>query len=259
MTEKRSAVRLEALGATEAVFVFRGRDVTVPLDVETWPAALVRFDPLQAVLVLLGDQAATALGPAAVLDDARELSEAMATAVGITRLPETPAAPDDWFGAVPTLLRILDDHEPDVELDLRRIGVDYRDRWRGQLTLRQIWVYLRRLLPTSATAIADNDGRHVWTEPDFIAASNYQAITGKVYPGRPLKPDELARALEAVQAEANRTATLREREARYAPPTSPVMAAMQQAEENRRRELGLPHGEAEPHPGNGNRSGHGAG
>lgn len=256
MTDRHSAVRLEALGATDAVFSFRGRDVTVPLDVDRWPAALVRFDPLQAVLVLLGDQVAAVLGARAVLDDARELSEAMATAVGITHLPESPVSPDNWFGAVPTLLRILDDHEPDVELDLQRLGVDYRDRWRGALTLRQIWVYIRRSPSTSAVAIADNDGRHVWNESDFIGAGVYQAITGQVYPGRPLKPDELAKALEAVQAAAAHEAKLREREARYASPDNPVLAAMQQAEENRRRELGLPHGEAaaNPHPGNGVRS-----
>lgn len=239
------AARLEAIGATEVAFKFRGRPVTVPLDVGTWPAALVRFDPLAAVLTLLGDQAGRVLGPGAVVDDARELSNAMADAVGVSRLPEQEDAPDQWFGSVQHLLRLLDDQEEDVELDLRRIGVDYRDRWRGTLTLRQVWVYVRRSLSTSAIAVSSNYGKHVWTESDFIGSAVYQALTGKVYPGRPMKPEELAKALEAVQANAEHMDKLRDRAAHYAAPTetppAPVPglpAAMAEAIANRRAELG---------------------
>ncbi len=239
------AARLEATGATEVVFEFRGREVTIPLDVGTWPAALVRFDPLVAVLTLLGGQARRVLGPGAVLDDARELSNAMAEAAGVAMLPEDEDTPDQWFGRVQTLLRLIDEQADDIELDLRRIGVDYRDRWRGTLTLRQVWVYVRRSLSTSAIAVSSNYGKHVWTENDFIAAGVYQALTGKLYPGRPMKPEELAKALEAMQAKADHVDKLRDRQARYAAPADPppvplpgIAGAMAEAIANRRHELG---------------------
>ncbi len=235
------AARLEALGADRAEFEFHGRQVSVALDVGRWPADLVVSHPLAAVLSLLGDQ--DVIGPASPLDDARALSEAMAEAVGVARLPECPAAPDEWFGGVPTLLRILRDFEPDVESDLRRFwGVEYKARFTGQLSLREIWSYLRRLPAASSIAIADNSGKEKWTEIMFIGAGIYQALTGQVYPGRPLRPEELAKALEAVQAQADRVATLRNREAQYTAPANPVAVAMQEAEENRRRELGITHG-----------------
>jgi len=235
------AARLEVLGADTATFTFQGREVRVPLDVGRWPAALVCTHPLAAVLELLGDQ--IVLAPSAPLDDARELSDAMAAAVGIERLPETPPAPDQWFGGVQTLLWLLDNFEADVESDLRQFwGIDYRKRFTGDLTLRQVWTYLRRLPSASSIARATNGGKEQWTELMFITAGVYQAITGKVYPGRPMRPEELAIALEAVQAQANHVARLKDREALYAKPANPVAAAMQEAEENRRRELGMTNG-----------------
>jgi hypothetical protein len=234
------AARLEAEGAHEATFDFRGVAVTIPLDIAAWPVPLVRTHPLAATLALLGEQADTALGPRPLLDDARELSDAMAAAAGVARLPETPAAPDSWFGGVQTLLWLLDDYEDDVASDLKRFwGVDYADRFTGTLTLRRIWTYIRRLPATSALARAVNGGNEQWTELMYIAAAVYQALTGKVYPGRPLKPDELTRAIEAVQAQAEHEARLRRREAEYASrPGNPVAAALAEAEANRRRELG---------------------
>ena len=160
---------------------FRGRSITVPLALERWPLWRIRrVQWVEAVDELLNGQSPGSADP--VLDDYRELSEAMAAAVGVGRLPETPPTPDQWFGGIPTLLRLLDDYEEEVELDLKRLGVDYRDRFRGELTLRQVWVYIRRSPATSAIAIADNDGKHVWTEPDFIGAGVYQALTGQLYP-----------------------------------------------------------------------------
>lgn len=240
------AARLEAAGAEAVTFDFRGREVTVPLDVGRWPAALVRTRPLAAVLDLLGGRAVATLGLDPVLDDARELSDAMAAAAGVERLPETPAAPDQWFGGLPTLLWLLDAFEADAASDLRRFwGINYRDRFTGGLSLREIWTYLRRLPADSAIARATNGGKEQWTELMFVTAGVYQALTGKVYPGRPMRPEELAVALEAVQAQADRAATLRSREALYsAPPANPVAAAMQEAEDNRRRELGIIHGKA---------------
>jgi hypothetical protein len=236
------AARLEALGATEVTVRFRGRVIRVPLDLERWPLERIRTCGwVEAIDELIAGQFLGIADP--VLDDYRDLSDALAAAVGVARLPETPATPDQWFGSIPTLLRLLHDNEEDVELDLKRLGVDYRDRWRDKLTLRQVWVYIRRSLPTSSIAVADNYGKHVWTEPDFIGAAIYQALTGELYPGRPLKPEERQRALEAMQAQAAHVDKLKSRAAHYAPPSSEAApaglpAAMQEAIANRQRELG---------------------
>lgn len=235
------AARLEAIGATEAAVVFRGQTLYVPLALERWPLRLIRTAGwVRAVDDLLGAQPLRIADP--VMDDYRELSDAMADAVGVGRLPELPPAPDEWFGSVPRLLRLLDDYEADVELDLQRLGVDYRDRFRDKLTLRQVWVYIRRSPSTSALALADNYGKHVWDEGDFIGAGIYQALTGEVYPGRPLKPEERAKALEAMRAKAEHVAKLKSRQEHYTPVAEPVpglATAMSEAIANRQRELGV--------------------
>lgn len=235
------AARLEALGATEAIALFRGRVIRVPRALEQWPLELIRTcEWVEAIDELIAGQSLGIADP--LLDDYRDLSDTIAAAVGVGRLPEATVAPDQWFGSIPTLLRLLHDNEDDVELDLKRLGVDYRDRFRGELTLRQVWVYIRRSPSTSAIALADNYGKHVWTEPDFIGAATYQALTGEVYPGRPLKPEERQRALEAMQAKAAHVDKLKSRAAHYAPPSESappgLPAAMQEAIANRQRELG---------------------
>jgi hypothetical protein len=239
------AARLETLGAREVTLVWRGRPVTIPLRVEDWPTEDIRKARfIHAVKRLLGGQR---VGPA-VIDDYRLLSDAMAETIGVGRLPETPAAPDAWFGGLPTLLRLLHENEDDIAADLReRFGVDYRDRWRDALTLREIWVMIRRSPSTSAIALADNYGKHVWTEPDFIGAGIYQALTGEIYPGRPLKPAEMERAIEAMRAKAAHVDKLKSRQAHYGqaatPPPTPqshgAVNALAEATANRRRELGI--------------------
>ncbi|AMT72100.1 hypothetical protein [Mycobacteroides immunogenum] len=235
------AARLEALGATEAEAQFRGHTIRVPLNLEVWPLSLVRERPFDAVDYLLNGQGC-GLGDNATVDDYRELSDAMAEAVGVLRLPETPAAPDQWFGGIPTLVNILDHYEDDLVSDLRRFwGVDYAERFRGTLSLRQIWTYIRRLDPKSAIVRAQNGGKEFWTEQMFILASVYQALTGEIYPGRPLRQHEIAKALEAMQAKVDHVANLKAREAAYAAkssPTAPAVSAMEQAIANRRHELG---------------------
>lgn len=240
------AARLEALGATEVTFVWRGRRFTIPLRIEDWPLEQIRARRfVHAVNLLLGGQDA---GPATLIDDYRDLSDAMANACGVARLPEDPAAPDRWFGGVITLLRLIDQFEADLASDLKRFWqVNYRDRFTGGLTLREIWTYVRRSEPTSCIARADNGGRHVWTEPDFIMAGVYQALTGEVYPGRPLKPEELDRAIEAMRAKQAHVDKLKARQAHYAAPDPPpepqaagaAVSALDAAMANRRRELGL--------------------
>ena len=243
------AARLEALGATEVTFDWRGRRLTIPLRLEEWPLDAIREGRrLSAVDGLLNGQSPGRANP--LIDDYRELSDAMAAACGVDRLPEDPAAPDRWFGGVLTLLRLIDYYEDDVASDLRRFWhVNYADRFTGGLTLRQIWTYIRRSDPTSCIARADNGGKHVWTETDYILSGIYQAFTGQVYPGRPLKAEELERAIEAMRAKQAHVDKLKSRQAHYAvTPTPPpsraagvvagAVSALEEAMANRRRELG---------------------
>ena len=245
------AARLEVAGATEVTFGWRGHEVSVPLDVDSWPTELIATGRnVAAVETLTAGQGV--LTADTVLDDVRALSQAMAAAVGIERLPEQPDAPDEWFGAIPTLLELLRNHELDVASDLKHgWDVELDDRFRPvgddrRVTLRKVWTYVRRLPSTSAVARAKNGGRTVWTEEMFIGAGIWEALTGKPYEGRPMRPEELARLLEAVQAEREHVATLQERTARYAPTDEvsevpgggPLASAMAQAIANRQSEMG---------------------
>lgn len=73
----------------------------------------------------------------------------------------------------------LRDRGDDIEADLKRFyGVDLRDLWRpgggdSQLTLRLLWVYIRRLPMDSALAISDNGGTMPWTLADHLLADNW--------------------------------------------------------------------------------------
>lgn len=249
------AARLEALGADRVEFYWRGRPLTIPLSVEEWPLETLRAGRnLIAVELLLNGQSLGRLDP--LIDDYRDLSEAMAEACGVGRLPEKQPEPHEWFGGVPRLLQYLRDYEAEVESDLRsRWGLDYADRWRivdgrPALTLRRIWSCIRRSLPTSALAVADNYGREVWTEQTFATARVWEALTGKPYEGRPFTEAEYKRAIEAMQRQQARIDKLRARRAAYHPtpeetPPAPanaatagVLAAAQQAMANRRREIG---------------------
>lgn len=252
------AARREALGESIAEFEWRGRRLFVPLAIEDWPLDTIRVGRvLIATEILLAGQQVDA----PLIDDYRELSDAMAEACGLGRLPEQAPQPLDWFGGVPKLLRYLDQYEAEVESDLRaRWGLDYADRWhlddrgRPALTLRRIWSCIRRSLPTSALAVADNGGREVWTAQTFATARVWEALTGKMYEGRPFTEAEIAKAIEAMQQQQRTVDKLRARRAAYHPEPDPevtpqapadprlagVYAAAQQAIANRRAEIGAP-------------------
>jgi hypothetical protein len=257
------AARLEAVGARAVEFYWRGRPVTIPLALEDWPLETIRVDRhLLAVDILLAGQY---VGDNPLIDDYRDLSEAMAEACGAGRLPERAREPHEWFGGVPRLLRYLRDYEADIESDLRsRWRLEYADRWRlddagrPALTLRAIWTCIRRSLPTSALAVADNHGREVWTAQTFATARVWEALTGKPYEGRPFTEAEVAKAIQAMQQRAAEVAKLRSRRAHYHPeeheqepaPADPrlvgVYAAAQEAIANRRAEMGAPEANGNP-------------
>lgn len=245
------AARLEALGERYVTFQWRRVALTIPLRLEDWPLAPLRAGQYFAgVDALLNGQPIPPDEP--LVDDYRELSDAMAHACGVARMPEEHAAPDAWFGGVPRLLRLLRDYEDDVASDLQRFwNIDYRDRFTGDLTMRRIWSLVRRSQPTSALAVADNGGREVWTEQTFATARVWEALTGQHYEGRPLSSPELARAIEAMQQRQAHIDKLRTRRAHYHPtpeaaaPADPrlagVFAAASEAIANRRAEIGAAH------------------
>lgn len=212
MEAPRSARALEAAGAAEVTFDFRGTTVTIPLRIEAWPLDEIRAGRHgRALKALLGRQRP----PMRTRADTVELSHRMADACGVTPLPEAPANPGGMFGAVPTLLHAVDNYGDDLEADLRRFySVDYRDA--AACTLRQVWVMIRRLPVESATMTARNGGKVPWTRGEIIAARSVEMWTRKPYPGRPPSPEELEEFLKKAD---NTTATmdhLADRESYYA-------------------------------------------
>lgn len=235
------AARLEAIGEPAVSFEFRGRTITIARAVEDWPLDMVRAAVAQpmlgrpflvAVLALLDRQDA---GPLVCMDDYVELSHRMADAVGVSPLPETPVEPTDVFGAVPVLLDLLDNNAEDVASDLKRFwSVDYLDRWRGNLTLREIWSYIRRLPTGSVTARARNGGKEVWTLSDQVNAAVWEFLAHERYPGRPATEAEIEAWAEAARRNEAKVDKLRDRQQRY---SSPAEAAAATARENRLKEL----------------------
>lgn len=238
------AAHLEAIGESAVVFEFRGHTITIPRALENWPLDAIRGAAAEAVPgralrfaldILLAGQTA---GPLTCVDDYVELSHRMADAVGVSPLPETPVQPADVFGGVPTLLDLLDNNEDDVASDLRRFwGVVYADRWRGSLTLREIWTFIRRLPVDGVTARARNGGKEVWQLGHYIAAAVWEQRSGRMYPGRPHTAAEIAAWKEAMRIAAEKAANLRASAARYAPTATPAQTAAATARENRIREL----------------------
>lgn len=217
------AARLEALGEPEVGLVWRGHRLTIPRALEDWPLDLIRAGrSVDAVAQLLNGQTA----PAPLYGDLVSLSDAMAAAVGVERLPETKPLPEKFFGAyvfgaVPLLLDYLDNNEDDIASDLRRFwNVDYADRWRGGLTLRQIWTYIRRSQPTSALAVARNGGRELWTKQSILLAQVWEQIARRVYVGRPMTAEEIAAALEEKRKNDEQMADLKSKQDYYSPEAS---------------------------------------
>lgn len=221
------AARLEALGEPTVRFRWRRHTLTIPRAIEEWPLDLIRRGMfVDAAAQLLNGQTA----PVPLYGDLISLSDAMAEACGVSRLPETKPLPDKWFGihafgAVPILLDLLDSHEDDIASDLRTFRhVDYLDRWRGDLTLRQIWVYIRRLPPTSALAIARNGGNELWTKQAILTAQVWERLAGRAYVGRPMTIEEINEATAAKQANDEQMSNLADKQDYYSPEASRARA-----------------------------------
>lgn len=74
-----------------------------------------------------------------------------------------------------------------MEADLQRFyGADYRDRWRGDLTLRRLLVLIRHLPPESALSAELRGGEPHWTVGDHLLDDLRMAQTGsKKHPAKP--------------------------------------------------------------------------
>lgn len=140
--------------------------------------------------------------------------------IGFTRrLAETAGIPGEGaFGGIPKLLAQLEFYADDIELQLAERHVSLVDYYRGELTLRQVFVYLK----------------HPWNRTHYLLADVFHGITRQPHPDRPLSDREQAQA-EAERAEKRRReALMREKEKQYA---NPVAVAAEQAEANALREL----------------------
>lgn len=79
-------------------------------------------------------------------------------------------------GGLIGLLRLLREHEAAVEADLQRYyQIDYRDRWRADLTLRRLHVLVTHLPPESSTAVALNGGFRQLSRTESLLAEIWQA------------------------------------------------------------------------------------
>lgn len=90
-------------------------------------------------------------------------------------------------GKLAGLLTLLREHEGAVEADLARYySIDYRDRWRGTLTLRQLFVRIQHLPPDSATGTVLRGGKPHWTLEAMLLDNLRMSLTGtKEKPAKP--------------------------------------------------------------------------
>lgn len=191
----------EAAGEPTLTFEFRGHPLTIARPLEEWPLDAIRSERYgRALRYLVGEHAILAMR-LRTRGDLIELSHRCADACGLTPLPDDDARPG-WFGAVPTLLGIVDNHGDDLEADLlERYGVDYRQPPPAGPTLRQVWVYVRRIQADSALMAARNKGEAPWSRGEVIAAQSIEMWTRKRYPGRPATREEYKAWLDKAAAE----------------------------------------------------------
>ncbi len=95
-----------------------------------------------------------------------------------------------------------------MEADLLQYyRVDLADHWRGQLTLRRLWVLISQLPPESR--VATELGGPGWRAGDYVIADVFGAVTGELHPT--LEELKRARAREKRRGIANRLRAQQER------------------------------------------------
>lgn len=206
-----SPIEAEATGQEFITAEFGGREWTIPLDIDSWPVDLVattvtitdggltvNYRGISDVLrVVLGDQWQTFQAFTPRRGDLLPASQAFAAAVGVPTSDRTDIA----FGAIPRLLRELEQWPHAVEATLHRLGYDYRDRFlftagRRRLTLRQVAVALFYEAPyDSPIAVARNGGRRPLSDSAAAVLDLFEVLTRTPHPTRvPAESDRAARA-----------------------------------------------------------------
>lgn len=217
----------EAVGQEFIEAAFSGTTFRLPLDVDSWPLALIRNSRgvkdgkvvahtptvLAALQLLLGEQWSLFLSVAPKRRHLAEASNVFAAAVGIGG----DGAADVAFGGIPWLLMILDSWPGKVESDLDQFWhIDYRDRWRfgeRRLTLRTIHTRMKNLPVDSAVAIAMNGGKLHKTGTELVLMDLYEVQTGgRRHPSRPMSAAEIAQRDAEKAAEDKARAEYRQRQ-----------------------------------------------
>jgi hypothetical protein len=84
---------------------------------------------------------------------------------------------------------LLREHADAVEADLQRFyNLDYRQRWRGNLTLRRLCVLIRFLPEHSAVALIMRDGRAAWGLEAHLLDDVRMTLVGAKAKQHPLRP-----------------------------------------------------------------------
>jgi hypothetical protein len=104
---------------------------------------------------------------------------------------------------------------------LRFYGVDLAGLWRGELSLRRLYVLVTNLPPGSAVWAAESRLAIGATPADFVLADVYHALSGEAHPLRPAPSVDEEAAKSKHESTAARLRAMRERvqQTREEPPS----------------------------------------
>lgn len=192
-------------------FNYRGLAVKTGLP-DGWPLNLIRQGRIiDAAQIILGDQFDAFLDTFPTFEDLTDFTNRLATEAGLPG--------EGSFGAVPALLMQLEMFPDDIEsllsMNHRVSLVDY---YRGEITLRQVFVYLKQ----------------PWNRTHYLLSDLFHAVARQPHPDRPLSDMEKARAAAEKAEKERKEAVMREKEKQYA---NPAAVAAEKAQANALREL----------------------
>lgn len=190
---------------------YGGFIIQTPLPDE-WPLDLIRRGKIiEATEEILGDRFDDFLDRFPRLDDLVSFTKRLAAEAGIPG--------EDAFGGIPRLLAQLEFFSDDVETLLStNHRVSLVDYYRGDLTLRQVFVYLKQ----------------PWSRTHYLLADVFHAVAHQPHPDRPLSEREKRRAAAEKAERERKEALMRQKEQQYA---NPAAVAAEKAAANAAREL----------------------
>lgn len=192
-------------------FDYQGFTVRADLP-DKWPLQLIRVGRvIDATQLILGDQFDAFLDRFPEFGDLTGFTNRLAAEAGIPG--------EGAFGGIPYLLLQLELFPDDAELLLSaNHHVSLVDYYRGQLTLRQVFVYLKQ----------------PWTREHYLLADLFHATARQPHPDRPLSEMEKARAAAEKAERERKEAIMRAKQEQY---TNPAAVAAEKAQANALREL----------------------